>query len=1146
MNVHYDLIGIIVRKPLDKQSGPSPSEHVYDSTIDQAEVILTKIERRAAERTEEERLHRRPTESDRTTEKMLPRLVLVALLSLTWKTVSGLPCSQMFASQLPPSTVDGVRPSDVAVVSSIGLHVHSTELSTVVARLTELMFMFNPALISPPSVETNLYAPQQRTLVDQAEDVSLQLRNNKVTDVDRDWKLVLLFVQVDRLCAVKQQQVQSVLQTLVEEVDEALQLLRSQVKQTIVSIALWDGEQHKTCMGTNSEGEVRLLRTMLTQSLQESLDKLLVKRRWYNDRDDFTVTLQDQPLITGPSGKHVSESEATQQTDNLMMQMWTNLLQPTVGQHNTDDSGNIMMLPCPAEDRPFLRTEGNSPSNSPSDVSPLLVPFMGTEMPCDDFSPSASVPTSVHELRPADIKVVAAVGDSLTAGNGIAAKPNNILDVLRQYRGLSWSIGGDDNLTSVTTLPNILKYYNHNLTGYSVNMGKEQTPQAFLNQAVAGAKSKDIPSQVRTLVARMKSDSRINFKSDWKVITLFIGGNDICDHCYNSLLYSPENYILNIRESLDYLKKQVPRALVNLIEPLHIIPLREMHMDASLKCPTWLVKILCPCVVLPKSNSKALEMLDNMNRIYQRSLHELVESGRYDTRSDFTVVIQPFFRDIVVPRLPDGRPDRSFFSADCFHLSQKAQTLMARSLWNNMLEPLGNKTSQQDFSADIDLNCPTKTSPYIRTFNNSHYNYTGPSPAPGPITNWGSDFSCVDLVPSDTIPTSVHKLRPADIMVVAALGDSLTVGTGAKAKSYFNLKNEYKGVSWSIGGDMDLGNVTTLPNILRKFNPSLKGFSTDQGLVKKKGFNMAAPGAKTSDIPAQVQALIKAMREDKKVNFENDWKLVTIFVGGNDLCHYCVDQNNLSPKNYSHNLMIGLDMLHKEVPRLLVNVVEILEILPLRTVKRTSLPCSLLPRNSCPCLINPAENSPELEEIKRINQEYQIEIQHLISGDRYEGKEDFAVVLQPFLHNTFIPHIGKGEADPSFFSVDCFHISERAHAEMAIALWNNMLEPVGRKQPYNNFTYDRSKIHCPSQASPFVFTKKNSLPRPPVTLPPISSPTSATPVVECPSSLPVWVPVVAGVVSLLAGITVAWLLFSCCQGPKNKVRRGVEMNATNF
>ncbi|XP_060947990.1 phospholipase B1, membrane-associated-like [Limanda limanda] len=106
------------------------------------------------------------------------------------------------------------------------------------------------------------------------------------------------------------------------------------------------------------------------------------------------------------------------------------------------------------------------------------------------------------------------------------------------------------------------------------------------------------------------------------------------------------------------------------------------------------------------------------------------------------------------------------------------------------------------------------------------------------------------------------------------------------------------------------------------------------------------------------------------------------------------------------------------------------------------------------------------------------------------------------------------------------------------------LEPVGRKQSYNNFTYDRSKIHCPSQASPFVFTKINSLPVPPVTLPPTSSPSSAVPAPKCPSSLPVWVPVVSGVGSLLAGILVAYMLFSCRQ--KHKVQRGVEMRATNF
>ncbi|XP_008283252.1 phospholipase B1, membrane-associated-like [Stegastes partitus] len=1041
---------------------------------------------------------------------------------------AGLPCPPMVPSHPPPSTAASVKPSDVAVLSSIGLTMHSTDLSKVTSKLRELMTMFNPDLISNLADETNLFIPQflqHSTLVEQAEEVSLYLNNIQDIDVNRDWKLVLLFVQVDQLWACEQQQVSAVIRSVVEEVDDALQLLHTQLKRTIVSVALWDGEhdtmQSKMCPGVEieSEGELRLMRAMLTQALQESLDELMVQKRWYSDRDDFAVTLQDSPYIKHPSSV---------------------TLQPTLDHHKTEDNENIITLPCPTEDRPFLRTEGNSPSyHHSSDASPFLQTDTGTEMPCEDFSPSASIPTSVHELRPGDIKVVAAVGDSLTAGNGIASSQNNILDVLRQYRGLSWSIGGEENLTTVTTLPNILKYFNPDLTGYSLGTGSPHTPQAFLNQAVAGSKSREVPSQLKALVARMKNDSRINFELDWKVITIFIGGNDICDHCYNSLLYSVENYVRNVRESLDYLQKEVPRALVNLVEPLHILPLREMHMDSSLKCPTWLVDYMCPCVIFPKPNSNALQMLEKFNRDYQRVLRELVETGQYDTRSDFTVVIQPFFREVYVPHLPDGRPDRSFFSADCFHLSQKAQTLMARALWNNMLEPLGNKTYEQDFAVSAQLKCPTKTSPYFRTYNNSNYEYSGPSPTPPPITNWGSDFSCVDLAPSDAVPTSVHKLRPADIKVVAALGDSTTAGTGAKAKNIFELSRDYKGVSWSIGGDSLLEKVTTLPNILKKFNPSLKGFSTSLGFGQK-GFNMAASGAQTSAIPAQAEALIKAMRENTEVDFEKDWKLVTIFIGGNDLCNYCLDQSHLSPKNYSHHLMLTLDMLYKEVPRLLVNVVDILQIDPLRTVKRNTLGCSLLQRTSCPCVINPFDNSPELENMKLINHKYQTELQYLLSGDRYEGKEDFAVVLQPFLQNSFIPLIGEGEADASFFSIDCFHISERAHAEMAIALWNNMLEPVGRKQAYNNFTYDRSKIHCPSKTSPFIFTTMNSLlpndiptttnpatatTTPVTTTTTISdSSTSTTLVPQCPSSISVWVPVVVGIASLVVGIVVAWLI----------------------
>lgn len=102
----------------------------------------------------------------------------------------------------------------------------------------------------------------------------------------------------------------------------------------------------------------------------------------------------------------------------------------------------------------------------------------------------------------------------------------------------------------------------------------------------------------------------------------------------------------------------------------------------------------------------------------QHAMRELIDSGRYDTHNNFTVILQPFMREIYLPRLEvradtpetftafsflhlfecylkchpscpfflkDGRPDRSFFSPDCFHLSQRAHTLMARALWNNMV-----------------------------------------------------------------------------------------------------------------------------------------------------------------------------------------------------------------------------------------------------------------------------------------------------------------------------------------------------------------------------------------------------------------------------------------------------------------------------
>lgn len=57
-----------------------------------------------------------------------------------------------------------------------------------------------------------------------------------------------------------------------------------------------------------------------------------------------------------------------------------------------------------------------------------------------------------------------------------------------------------------------------------------------------------------------------------------------------------------------------------------------------------------------------------------------MESGRYDTRDDFTVQYQPTFKNMRFPTFRDRRSgkeftDYSYLAVDCFHYSQKFHAL---------------------------------------------------------------------------------------------------------------------------------------------------------------------------------------------------------------------------------------------------------------------------------------------------------------------------------------------------------------------------------------------------------------------------------------------------------------------------------------
>ncbi|XP_078256068.1 phospholipase B1, membrane-associated-like [Rhinoraja longicauda] len=1052
-------------------------------------------------------------------------------------------CVEQRFSSSTSDSVHALRPSEIKVVAKMGdsLIAVSTEdtvqsisigedpFGRTQASFPDILMTFNPDIIGySPGNRIHDNALDQSILNVKAEELSGQalrlvnsLKSNPHVDFQRDWKLITVYIGIADLCAYCTNEEHHSPENVAIRIKDALDIFYQEVPRAFVNLVEMPNinsflqhynagpTAHKRRSGVFCECLAKfhdsgnVSENNISSHYRKAVQDL-VYSGIYDKREDYTVILQpflrSLQLPLTDEGKadlsYFSGSDlhfSVRSLPLLASGLWNNMLEPA-GRKNVvlELSPTPPQLHCPERERPYLYTYHNSDDGvgQRAEARWSDEQVFGSEMTCTDRDPSNTVPVSVHQLRPADVKVIAALGDSITAGNGAGAKPHDLIAVLTQYRGLSWSIGGDGNITTVVTLPNILREFNPSLVGYSTGVGRQHTQHASLNQAVAGSVSGELMPQVTELLKRMKNDSRINFQEDWKIITLFVGGNDLCDYCKNRTEFSPDNFIKNIREVLDILHSEVPRAFVNLVTVLYIIPLRELFTDTQVNCPIILLRLLCKCVVNPANNSTQLNELKTLNREYQRRTHVLIDSGRYDSREDFTVVIQPFLEDIEMPRDKNGVPDKSYFAPDCFHFSVKLHAQGARGLWNNMLEPLDGKNMNQSIDQPISLACPSQEQPYLRTYRNSNYTYpnnSGQTTSEPPRTTkttaaplhktsttqvpmqttssiirttgenkqiFGSELDCKDRTPSQIMPNSVHSLRPADVQVIGAVGDSLTAGNGigSNPNNVLDVLTQYRGLAFSIGGDGSLQTTTTLPNILREFNPSLTGFSTGKGGVEKPNvfLNQAFPGALAGDLPGQARRLVNIMRNNSKIDFQNDWKIINVFIGGNDLCNYCTDSAYFSAINFAKRIEEALDILHNEVPRAFVNLIEVLQLIPLRSLyqdKMLSCPRVLM-RMLCYCVLKPSENSAELEMMSKANRAYQVShtfmfhhTQMIVESGRYDTREDFTVVLQPFFHNVKVPILE--------------------------------LQPVGQKSDFQDVTANVS-LDCPSQGEPFLRTFRNS------------------------------------------------------------------------
>ena len=281
---------------------------------------------------------------------------------------------------------------------------------------------------------------------------------------------------------------------------------------------------------------------------------------------------------------------------------------------------------------------------------------------------------------------------------------------------------------------------------------------------------------------------------------------------------------------------------------------------------------------------------------------------------------------------------------------------------------------------------------------------------------------------------SVHKLKPSQIKVIAALGDSITAAAGANAKTSLGLLLENREVSWSMGGKSTLNKVVTLPNILKKFNPKLIGFSTSSSFIINSktgfGFNAAVSGQEARHLHKQAKTLIKRLKESKSIDFNNDWKLITILIGNNDICDYCKDKELHTPQAYINFIQEALDLLHNELPKTFVNLVNVINVAEVEFLN-FRLFCKNIHKATCPCIVKYTSNETKIQ-VQNLFNQYSNYTEKLALSGRYDTRDDFTVVYQPFLRDFKLPKMDNYQVDKSYFAPDCFHFSAKSHGNFKL------------------------------------------------------------------------------------------------------------------
>jgi len=223
-----------------------------------------------------------------------------------------------------------------------------------------------------------------------------------------------------------------------------------------------------------------------------------------------------------------------------------------------------------------------------------------------------------------------------------------------------------------------------------------------LNAAQSQARIDALPAQITYLTEQLKTtySSTVDFKNDWKLLTILIGANNLCPACDNRTDTQPDYFEAQMQAVLNQVYTTIPRVFVNIATLFNISQVWNIHMTSPYCIVTWdeVTSGECGCLT-DHTTEKQRKMMDEAGVKFNQRIYKIAEQWKAKNLTEFNVVVQPFIQNLIIPGI-------DFVSElDCFHPSYPANVGMAIGYWNNMMTPPGKKAT--NIPLDVpDFICP--------------------------------------------------------------------------------------------------------------------------------------------------------------------------------------------------------------------------------------------------------------------------------------------------------------------------------------------------------------------------------------------------------------------------------------------------------